>query len=44
VEIVKLVAEAHTNGEIGELFHISRKTVGRHRANVLEKHFGLITA
>jgi DNA-binding NarL/FixJ family response regulator len=36
-EIVKLVAEAHTNDEIGELLHISKKTVERHRANVLEK-------
>ncbi len=36
-EIVKLVAEAHTNDEIGELLHISKKTVERHRANILEK-------
>jgi DNA-binding NarL/FixJ family response regulator len=36
-EIVKLVAEAHTNEEIGELLSISKKTVERHRANVLEK-------
>ena len=36
-EIVKLVAEAHTNEEIGELLHISKKTVERHRANILEK-------
>jgi DNA-binding NarL/FixJ family response regulator len=36
-EIVKLVAEAHTNEEIGALLHISKKTVERHRANVLEK-------
>jgi DNA-binding NarL/FixJ family response regulator len=36
-EIVKLVAEAHTNEEIGEMLHISKKTVERHRANVLEK-------
>jgi len=36
-EIVKLVAEAHTNEEIGELLHISKKTVERHRANVLDK-------
>jgi DNA-binding NarL/FixJ family response regulator len=36
-EIVKLVAEAHTNDEIGEMLHISKKTVERHRANVLEK-------
>jgi DNA-binding NarL/FixJ family response regulator len=36
-EILKLVAEAHTNDEIAELLHISKKTVERHRANVLEK-------
>jgi DNA-binding NarL/FixJ family response regulator len=36
-EILKLVAEAHTNDEIAELLHISKKTVERHRANILEK-------
>ncbi|MEO8688803.1 MAG: response regulator transcription factor [Solirubrobacteraceae bacterium] len=36
-EVVKLVAEAHTNDEIADLLHISKKTVERHRANVLEK-------
>jgi DNA-binding NarL/FixJ family response regulator len=36
-EVVKLVAEAHTNEEIGEMLFISKKTVERHRANVLEK-------
>jgi DNA-binding NarL/FixJ family response regulator len=36
-EIVKLVAEAHTNEEIAELLVISKKTVERHRANILEK-------
>jgi DNA-binding NarL/FixJ family response regulator len=36
-EIVKLVAEAHTNDEIGEMLFISKKTVERHRANILEK-------
>ncbi len=36
-EILKLVAEAHTNDEIGALLHISKKTVERHRANILEK-------
>ena len=37
LEIVKLVAEAHTNEEIGEMLFISKKTVERHRANILEK-------
>src|SRR3954466_13726217 len=36
-EVVKLVAEAHTNDEIGAMLHISKKTVERHRANILEK-------
>jgi DNA-binding NarL/FixJ family response regulator len=36
-EIVKLVAEAHTNDEIAAMLVISKKTVERHRANILEK-------
>ena len=36
-EVVKLIAEAHTNEEIAELLVISKKTVERHRANILEK-------
>jgi len=36
-EIVKLIAEAHSNDEIAELLVISKKTVERHRANILEK-------
>jgi DNA-binding NarL/FixJ family response regulator len=36
-EVVKLIAEAHTNEEIGAMLHISKKTVERHRANILEK-------
>jgi DNA-binding NarL/FixJ family response regulator len=36
-EIVKLVAEAHTNEEIAGMLVISKKTVERHRANILEK-------
>src|SRR3954454_2952453 len=37
LEIVKLIAEAHTNDEIAEMLFISKKTVERHRANILEK-------
>ena len=37
VEVVKLVAEGHTSDEIAALLFISRKTVDRHRANILEK-------
>ena len=36
-EILKLVADAHTNDEIGALLDISKKTVERHRENILEK-------
>jgi DNA-binding NarL/FixJ family response regulator len=36
-EVVKLIAEAHTNDEIASMLHISKKTVERHRANILEK-------
>jgi len=37
LEVVKLVAEGHTSDEIAGLLFISRKTVDRHRANILEK-------
>jgi DNA-binding NarL/FixJ family response regulator len=37
LEVVKLVAEAHSNDEIAAMLVISKKTVERHRANVLEK-------
>jgi DNA-binding NarL/FixJ family response regulator len=37
LEIVKLIAEARSNDEIAEELVISRKTVERHRANILEK-------
>jgi DNA-binding NarL/FixJ family response regulator len=37
LEVLKLVAEGHTSDEIAELLVISRKTVDRHRANMLEK-------
>jgi DNA-binding NarL/FixJ family response regulator len=36
-EIVKLIAEAHTNREIAEILQLSEKTVESHRANVLQK-------
>jgi DNA-binding NarL/FixJ family response regulator len=37
LEIVKLIAEAYTNDDIAEQLVISKKTVERHRANILEK-------
>jgi DNA-binding NarL/FixJ family response regulator len=36
-EVVKLIAEAHTNAQIADLLHLSEKTVESHRANVLRK-------
>lgn len=36
-EVLKLVAEGHTNEQIGAILHISPKTVARHRANTLAK-------
>ncbi len=37
LEILKLIAEGHTSEEIGGMLFISKKTVDRHRANILEK-------
>lgn len=36
-EVVKLIAEGMTGRAIGELLHISEKTVERHRSNIFEK-------
>ncbi len=36
-EVVKLVAEAHTNKEIAALLELSEKTVENHRANAMHK-------
>ena len=36
-EVLKLIAEAHTNREIGEILHLSEKTVESHRGNILRK-------
>jgi DNA-binding NarL/FixJ family response regulator len=37
LEVVKLIAEGFTSEEIGQQLFISKKTVDRHRENVLEK-------
>ncbi|MEX2210648.1 MAG: response regulator transcription factor [Gaiellaceae bacterium] len=37
LEILKLIAEAHTSKEIADMLVIAVKTVERHRANILEK-------
>jgi DNA-binding NarL/FixJ family response regulator len=36
-EVVKLIAEAHTNAQIAAVLHLSEKTVESHRGNVLRK-------
>jgi DNA-binding NarL/FixJ family response regulator len=36
-EVVKLIAEAHTNAQIAQVLHLAEKTVESHRANVLRK-------
>jgi DNA-binding NarL/FixJ family response regulator len=36
-EVVKLIAEAHTNAQIAQILHLSEKTVESHRANLLRK-------
>jgi DNA-binding NarL/FixJ family response regulator len=36
-EIMQLVAEEHTSGEIGRILVISEKTVEKHRANLMDK-------
>lgn len=36
-EILQLIAEEHTSGEIGKLLFISEKTVEKHRANLMDK-------
>jgi DNA-binding NarL/FixJ family response regulator len=37
LEVLKLIAEAHTSREIANLLFISIKTVERHRQNILDK-------
>jgi DNA-binding NarL/FixJ family response regulator len=37
LEVVKLIAEAHTNREIAQTLNLAEKTVESHRANVLAK-------
>ncbi|HEU4657613.1 MAG TPA: response regulator transcription factor [Capillimicrobium sp.] len=37
LDVLKLIAEGHTSEEIAGVLVISKKTVDRHRANILEK-------
>jgi DNA-binding NarL/FixJ family response regulator len=36
-EVLKLIAEGYTNKQIGEMLHISIKTVDKHRSSVMRK-------
>lgn len=36
-EVLKLIAEAHTNREIADILHLAEKTIESHRANLLRK-------
>jgi DNA-binding NarL/FixJ family response regulator len=36
-EVLKLIAEAHTNAQIAQILHLAEKTVESHRANLLRK-------
>jgi len=37
LQVLKLIAEAHTNDQIAQQLEIARRTVERHRANILGK-------
>ena len=36
-QVLKLIAEAHSNKQISEILHLSAKTIESHRANILRK-------
>ena len=36
-EVLKLIAEGHTNHDIADLLCLSRKTVETHRGNIMDK-------
>jgi two-component system response regulator NreC len=36
-EVLQLIAEGHTGPEIAEMLHVSVKTVGHHRTNLMDK-------
>jgi DNA-binding NarL/FixJ family response regulator len=36
-EVLQLIAEGHTSPEIAEMLHVSVKTVGHHRTNLMDK-------
>jgi DNA-binding NarL/FixJ family response regulator len=47
-EILQLIAEGHTHAEIGDMLHISARTVDTHSNNIMKKldihdHAGLVT-
>jgi NarL family two-component system response regulator LiaR len=37
LEVLKLIAQGHTNREIGEQLHLSERTIGKYSSNILDK-------
>jgi two-component system response regulator NreC len=37
IEVLKLIAQGHTNRQVGEILHLSMRTVESHRANLMAK-------
>lgn len=37
IEIITLIAEGHTNGQIGDILHLSTHTIATHRKNIMAK-------
>jgi NarL family two-component system response regulator LiaR len=37
LEVLKLIAQGHSNREIGEQLHLSERTVGKYASNILDK-------
>jgi NarL family two-component system response regulator LiaR len=37
LEVLKLIAQGHSNREIGEQIHLSERTVGKYASNILDK-------
>jgi DNA-binding NarL/FixJ family response regulator len=37
LEIITLIAEGHTNGQIGDILHLSTHTITTHRKNIMAK-------
>jgi len=37
LEVLKLIAQGHSNREIGEQLYLSERTVGKYASNILDK-------